>query len=242
MDVVVMRDAGAVCARAADIVAKLVRGKPQVVLALPTGRTPVAMYAELVRLHRDEALSFSGTTAFNLDEYIGLPPGHPASCRAYLDQHFYRHVDLPPMRAISPDVGAVDRRAACARYETEIAAAGGLDLACLGIGGNGHIAFNEPPAAFGSRTRVAMLRPETRRANAAAFGDIPVPEAAITMGVETILGARRCVLLATGAGKADAVARVVDGIPAADSPASALKLHADAVLLLDGAAAGRLAH
>lgn len=230
----------AVCLRAARIVARLIRAKPAAVLALPTGATPRAVYAELVRQHRAEGLSFARVTAFNLDEYAGLPPDHPASFRRALHEALYRHVDLPAEQTHAPDVLDASPPDACRRYEERIAAAGGLDLALLGLGRDGHIAFNEPTSSLGSRTRMKTLADETRAANQAAFGAEPVPRHALTMGIATILSAKRCVLVAFGAAKADAAARLIEGPLGAMVPASALQLHPQATVILDDAAAARL--
>jgi len=247
MEVIVVPSADAACLRAARIVARLLRAKPDAALALPTGSTPRAIYAELVRQHRDEGLSFARATAFNLDEYVGIPSDHPGSFRRALHEALYRHVDLPPDRAHAPDGQAADLAAACARYEAAIAAAGGLELALLGLGIDGHIAFNEPTSSFGSRTRLKTLTDETRAANQPTFaafdalGTEPVPQHALTVGIATILSARRCLLVAFGAAKAAAVAKLVEGPLAALVPASALQLHPHATVIVDESAAEGLA-
>ncbi len=233
--------ADAACLRAGRIVARLLRAKPDATLALPTGSTPRTIYAELVRQHRAEGLSFARATAFNLDEYVGIPPDHPGAFKRAMQEALYRHVDLPPERAHAPDGQAADLTAACARYEAEIAAAGGLDLALLGLGTDGHIAFNEPTSSFGSRTRLKTLADETRAANRAPFGAEPVPHHALTMGIATVLEARRCLLVAFGAAKAAAVAKMVEGPQSALVPASALQLHPHATVIVDDAAAEGLA-
>ncbi len=240
MEILVLPSAEAASLRAARILARLVRTRPDAVLALPTGRTPAGIYAELVRQHRAEGLSFARVTAFNLDEYAGLSADRPGSFRRALEEAFYRHVDLPAGQAHAPDATAPDLAEACRRYEERIAAAGGLDLALLGVGHDGHIAFNEPTSSLGSRTRVKTLADETRAANQASFGPDPVPRHALTMGIATILSARRCVLVALGSAKADAVARLVEGPLTAMVPASALQLHPHATVIADEAAAARL--
>ena len=211
-------------------------------LALPTGNTPRPVYAELVRLHAAGEVSFARATVFNLDEYVGLPLGHPASFRRFLSEALLEHVDLPPERAHAPSATETDLDAAAAAYERAIADAGGIDLALLGIGRNGHIAFNEPGAAFDSRTRVVTLSEATRGANASAFGAAPVPRQAITVGIATLLEARRCVLLATGAAKAEAVEQAFEGSVSEQVPASALRRHPNLTAVLDRAAASRLTH
>jgi glucosamine-6-phosphate deaminase len=241
VEVIIVPTAEAACLRAARIVARLLRAKPEAALALPTGSTPGAIYAELVRQHRDEGLSFARATAFNLDEYVGIAPDHPGAFKRAVQEALYRHVDLPPERAHAPDGQAADLSAACASYEAQIAAAGGLELALLGLGTDGHIAFNEPTSSFGSRTRLKTLAEETRIANRSAFGTEPVPHHALTVGIATILSARRCVLVAFGIAKAAAVAKMVEGPLAAVVPASALQLHPQATVIADEAAAEGLA-
>jgi glucosamine-6-phosphate deaminase len=241
MEVVILPSAEAACARGARIIARLLADKPGAVLGLPTGSTPLPLYAELVRLHREERLSFARATTFNLDEYVGVPPDHPGSFRQYMEAALFRQVDLAPERIHVPDGMAADVPRSCADYEHAIAAAGGLDLVLLGIGQEGHVAFNEPTSSLGSRTRVKTLSDRTRAANQAAFGAAAVPRHVITMGLATLLGARRCVLLATGGHKAAAVARTVEGPLTALVPASALQLHPRATVLVDEAAAAELA-
>jgi glucosamine-6-phosphate deaminase len=241
VNIVIRPTPAAACETAAEIVADLLVAKPDAVLALPAGNTPRPVYAALVRRHRAAALSFARATTFTLDEYAGIAADHPASFRRYMNDELYRQIDLPAARAHAPDGAAADPVAECARYEAAIAAAGGLDLCLLGIGGNGHIAFNEPGSPFDSRTRVVDLADDSRAAVAAAFAGEAVPGRALTIGVATILAARRCVLLAYGAGKAATIARVVKEPPTASMPASALSLHPDATIILDAAAASQLA-
>ncbi|HXT97218.1 MAG TPA: glucosamine-6-phosphate deaminase [Polyangia bacterium] len=240
MEVIVLPTAEAACLRAARIVARILRGKPDAALALPTGSTPRGIYAELSRLHREEGLSFARASAFSLDEYVGIPPDHPGAFRRALEEALYRQVDLPAARVHAPDGQAADLPAACARYEAEIAAAGGLDLALLGLGTDGHVAFNEPTSSLGSRTRLKTLAEETRAANQPAFGGAPVPHHALTVGIATILEARRCLLVAFGGAKAAAVAKLIEGPLTAFVPASALQLHPHATVIVDEAAADGL--
>jgi glucosamine-6-phosphate deaminase len=210
------------------------------VLGLPTGATPRLLYAELVRRHRADGLSFARVTTFNLDEYVGVGPEHPGSFRRYMEDALFRHVDLAPSRTHVPDGLAADVRASCAAYEAAIAAAGGLDLVLLGLGGDGHVAFNEPTSSLASRTRIKTLSAASRAANQAAFGPDPIPGHVVTMGIATILEARRCVLLASGARKAPALAATVEGPVTSMVPASALQLHASVTVICDEAAAARL--
>jgi glucosamine-6-phosphate deaminase len=236
MEVVILPSPDEVCGRAARIVARLVREKSRAVLGLCTGETPKPVYAELIRLHRDEGLDFSQVTTFNLDEYVGLDAQHPASYRRYMAEHFFDHVRVA--RAHVPDGGANDIAAACRDYEEAIVRAGGIDLQLLGIGADGHIAFNEPSSSLGSRTRVKTLTERTL-ALFQARGE-SVPQHVITMGIGTILDARRCVLLAFGESKASAIARMVEGPLTAMVPASALQLHPRATVLVDETAASKL--
>jgi len=241
MEVVILPTPDAVCAAGAEAVARLLARKPDAVLGLPTGATPRPLYAELVRRHRAEGLSFARATTFNLDEYVGVAPDHPGSFRRYMDEALFRHVDLPPARAHVPDGLAADVPAASAAYEAAIAAAGGLDLVLLGLGEDGHVAFNEPTSSLASRTRIKTLSATSRAANQAAFGADPVPSHVVTMGIATILGARACLLLAHGARKARALAAMVEGPVTSMVPASALQLHANVTVLCDEAAAAGLA-
>jgi len=241
MTLVIAPTAEAACAQAAELVTALLAARPAAVLALPVGATPRLVYADLRARHRAGELSFARATAFSLDEYVGVTRDDPRSFHHTLRDQLYDHIDLAAARTHAPDGAAADGDAAAAGYEQAITDAGGLDLALLGIGGNGHIAFNEPGSPFASRTRVVELAPDTRAGAAAGFGGAhAVPTHALTMGIATILGARRCVLLAHGAGKAAIVARALEGAIGPDVPASALRLHADATVILDAAAASRL--
>jgi len=236
--------AAAVKAVAADIAA-LIRERAKAgrraVLGLATGSTPIPLYAELVRLHREEKLSFANVTTFNLDEYSGLGPDHDQSYRWFMQRQLFDHVDVTPSETHVPDGLAKDVAASAAAYESAIRAAGGIDLQVLGIGRTGHIGFNEPPAGPSTRTRQVHLDELTRRDNASFFGDVAkVPHHAVTMGVGTILDCRRVVLLAWGEGKADIVRRSAEDAPSDDCPASWLQRHAACDFVLDPAAAAKL--
>jgi glucosamine-6-phosphate deaminase len=235
MTLVIAPSPEAACGKAADLIAALLTARPGAVLALPIGATPRPVYAELRRRHREQGLSFARATVFCLDEYAGITADDPRSFHRTLRDELYDHVDLPVAQAHAPDAAAAAADEAARRYESAIADAGGLDLCLLGIGGNGHIAFNEPGSPFASRTRLVALAPETLAAAAAG-----TPTHALTIGVATILAARHCVLLAHGAGKAAIVARALEGPIGPDVPASALRLHGSATVILDGAAASRL--
>lgn len=213
------------------------------VLGLATGSTPVRLYRELIRLHREEGLSFRRVVTFNLDEYYGLPRTHPESYWRFMHEQLFDHVDLPAEAINVPDgmVGRPEVFAWCRRYEEKMRELGGLDLQVLGIGRTGHIGFNEPGSTRDSRTRLVTLDGLTRRDAARDFlGEANVPRHAITMGVGTILEAREVVLLAWGEGKAGVVAQAVEGAPTEALPASFLQAHANARFLIDEAAAAAL--
>lgn len=239
--VMIFKNEGAVARALAARIAASVKTHPSIVLGLPTGRTPLALYRELGALHR-AGTDFSQVTTFNLDEFLGVPPAHPGSYRSFMEQHFFEHVNIPTEQHNFLDGGAADPEAECARYERAIEDAGGIDLQVLGIGTNGHIGFNEPARELQARTHRVTLKPETRRSNAALFGGDPaqVPAEALSMGMASILDARAIVLIATGTAKAPCIERVVYGPLTTDLPASFLQLHHDVDLMLDEAAAERL--
>jgi glucosamine-6-phosphate deaminase len=236
----VFPDYEAMSAAAAGVVAQRLREEPSTVLMVPTGTTPLGMYSRLVEMHRSGEVSFERATFFNLDEYLGLMPHHPASYHVYMKEHFYGLIDADPARIFVPDGAASDPEAECERYEAAIREAGGIDVCVLGIGRNGHIGFNEPGASFDSRTRVVRLSESTRRVNAADFEANRAPERAITVGMATIFESKEVLLLASGTNKAGAVAAAVEGEVAESMPASMLKHHPGAGLFLDEDAASDL--
>jgi len=229
-------DYDALSERAATILLDAIRDDPKLVLGLPTGNTPLGMYARAVAECSREYHCFREVTAFNLDEYVGIPRDHPGSYFTFMQRHLFAHVDIDPARTYIPNGAAPDLKVECERYERLMASAGGLGLTFLGLGSNGHIAFNEPGTPFDSRTHVVALSESTRKANAAFFLDQPVPTHAITMGIGTILESRQIVLLASGAKKRDAIARLRSGAQGADFPASALWSHPGVRVLVDEAA------
>jgi glucosamine-6-phosphate deaminase len=242
VEVVILPSPPDVARLVADAIQEVVRTKSNVVLGLATGSSPLPTYGELVERHGRGELSFASTRAFLLDEYIGLPDGHPQSYRAFIDAEFTGLVDFAPGSVHGPNGTAADVEAACREYEDEIAASGGIDLQLLGIGTDGHVGFNEPISSLSSRTRVKSLTDQTRLDNARFFGDLDdVPRHVITQGIGTILEARHVVLIATGAAKAAAIARAVEGPLAAVFPASAIQLHRHASVVIDEAAAAELA-
>ena len=230
--------ARALAGRTADALA----ANPALVLGLPTGRTSVRLYNELVSLASHGKADFSRARSFNLDEFLGIEPTHPGSYRTFMDHHLFSHVGIPPERINFLNGAAADPEAECARYEQAIADAGGIDLQILGIGTNGHIGFNEPARELKARTHRVRLKPETRHSNAALFGGDPdaVPQEALSMGMATILQARSIVLLATGRSKAGCVERAVNGPITTRLPASFLQLHHDVQIVVDQATAEKL--
>ncbi len=241
MEVVIVPDGAELGKLVAAVIAGLVRRRPDATLGVATGSTPLPVYDVLGSMVAAGRLSMHGCRVFLLDEYIGLPAGHPQSYRAVVEREVVRRLDLPSSSVLGPDVSAPDLIAACADYERLIQRSGGIDLQLLGIGADGHIGFNEPCSSLGSRTRVKTLTPRTRADNARFFDDpADVPQHVITQGVATILEARHLVLLAVGAGKADAVANAVEGPLSSFVPASAIQLHPHATVVVDEAAAGGL--
>ena len=241
MRVIIRPTAEAACVTAARIIAEQVIHQPASVLGLATGGTPLACYRELIRLHREGRLDFAAVTTFNLDEYVGLGPENPQSYHHFMFTNLFRHINIDPNRVHLPDGQATDLRAACEAYERSIVAAGGIDLQLLGIGTDGHIAFNEPGSSLASRTRLKTLCRQTVEDNARFFDDADqVPRLAVTMGVGTILETRRCILLATGENKAAAIGAAIEGPLTSQNTASALQLHPEVIAVLDQAAATSL--
>jgi glucosamine-6-phosphate deaminase len=219
-------------------VAAQLLSKPDSVLGLATGRTMLPLYDELARLHAEEGLSFARATAFNLDEYVGVDPEGPESFRHYMREHLQRRTDLPARALHLPDAAHPVPAEAAGAYEAALRAAGGIDLQLLGLGANAHLGFNEPGSSLASRTRVKALAAETRAANREALSGRV--RTAITLGLGTILEAKACLLIATGAGKAGAVAATIEGPLTASAPASVLQLHPRVFAYVDEAAAAHL--
>lgn len=242
MLVLLKRDYAEVSQEAARIVASAVRARPSLVLGLATGTTMLGLYRALIQMHREEGLDFSRVVTFNLDEYIGLSPDHPQSFHYFMHRNFFDHVNIPPANIHIPD-GArrEDYESYCASYEESIRSAGGIGLQVLGVGRDGHIGFNEPSSSLGSRTRLKTLSRETLEDNRRFFNPSEeMPECAITMGIGTILEARKILLLASGAAKAESVAKAVEGPITSAVTASALQLHPDVTFVVDEEAASRL--
>jgi glucosamine-6-phosphate deaminase len=236
VDVWILESPHAVATKAADICDELLQRKPDARLGLATGRTPQALYAELIRRHRLGQLTFGCVETFNLDEYVGLGPEHSRSFHRAMRDRLFGQVDIDPANTHLPRGDAADPVTEADAYEALVESGGGIDLQILGIGRNGHIGFNEPGSSFGSRTRVKTLSMATRRDNQLGPpGELPTM--AITMGIGTILDARALLMLATGSAKAAAVAAAIEGPLAARCPASAIQLHPNATVVLDTEAA-----
>ena len=242
MIITVLESSDDVAAALAERVASMLRTKPDAVLGLASGRTPVDGYAEMQRLHSMGAMDWSRASTFNLDEFAGIGVTHPGSFRTFMETHLFAGINLPRERIHFLNGAAPDLDAECERYERAIIAAGGIDLQVLGIGSNGHIGFNEPGDDLPVRTHRVTLMASTRRDNAALFGNDAsnVPTAALSMGIGTILRARRILLVATGAKKADCIRQTVNGRITTRVPASMLQVHAQVELLLDREAASRI--
>ena len=241
MEVVILNGSKQIGKLAADAIGELLGHKPNAVLGLATGSSPLPIYDELAGRHERDGLDFSRAHGFALDEYVGLPAGHPESYREVIRREFTNRVNIAPENVHGPDGTAADIPAACQAYEDSIAAAGGIDLQLLGVGTDGHIGFNEPGSSFASRTRIKSLIEQTRRDNARFFNSLAeVPHHVLTQGLGTIMEARHVILVATGAQKAQAVREFVEGPVAAICPASVLQFHPHATVLLDEAAASAL--
>ncbi len=241
MEVIIQPTKEAAANLVARIISKEVRANPNAVLGLATGRTMEAVYDLVAAMHKQEGLDFSLCKTFNLDEYVGLPGTDPHSYRYYMNEHLFQKVNVDVRNTYLPDGTAPDLDAECQRYEDNIKRFGGIDLQLLGIGRSGHIGFNEPLSALLSRTRVKPLTPTTIEQNQGLF-DKPekMPRRAITMGVGTILDARRCILLATGAEKAEIIAKAVEGPVTSMISATALQLHRRCTVVVDESAATKL--
>ncbi len=241
MRVIIEHDYNAVSVRAADFVTELLQRRPDAVLGLATGSTPIGLYQELIRRHRDEGLDFSKVTTFNLDEYYGLAPNHEQSYSRFMRENLFDHINIPDSQINIPSGTAQNVDAWCESYERRIREAGGIDLQVLGIGSDGHIAFNEPGSSLGSRTRIKTLTAETIEDNSRFFGaDETVPTFAITMGVGTIMEARTCLIMASGESKAQVWGEFIEGPVTAQVTASALQLHPRVIAICDEACATNL--
>lgn len=237
MEIIIQPTAEAATSVAARIIARLLREKPNAVLGLATGSTPVLLYRELIAMKLD----WRRVTTFNLDEYVGLEATHPQSYHTFMWENLFLHINIQKKNIHIPDGMTRDIPKFCAKYEKQIQAAGGIDLQVLGIGTDGHIGFNEPTSSLASRTRIKTLTQQTRKDNARFFGsEEAVPHHVITMGIGTIMEARQNLLLAFGKGKAKAIAEAVEGPITSLNPATVLQMHPVTKVCLDAPAAGQL--
>ena len=234
MLVIIKKEFDDLSKEAAKLIATKIRNKPDLVLGLATGSSPLGIYKELIRLHKEEGLDFSKVTTFNLDEYVGLPPSHDQSYHYFMKRNLFDLINLDERYIHVPHGMAKDIDKFCWWYEKRIKDAGGIDLQILGIGANGHIAFNEPGSSLGSRTRIKTLTEKTRNDNARFFSNMAeVPKYAITMGVGTIMDAKELVLIANGKSKANAIKASVEGPITAMCPASIIQMHQKAYVFAD---------
>lgn len=241
MEIIITPSYEAMSETSAAIIAREVKRKHDLVLGLATGDTPIGTYKELARLHKEEGLDFSKVTIFNLDEYLGLAPLHENSYNYFMWENFFKHVNVSQHRVFVPQGNTDDPEEFSEWYEEQIRKAGGIDLQVLGIGRDGHIGFNEPGSSFQSRTRVKGLYEQTIKDNARFFEkEEDVPRFAITMGVGTIMDAKKILLIANGKGKADVCKEFIEGPVTSQITATALQLHSYAIVVLDDEAASKL--
>ena len=243
MRVIIVDTAAEVAQTGVDIFLQQLAHKPNSVFGLATGSSPLALYQYLISAHLDQGISFADVTTFNLDEYLGLASEHPQSYRFFMQNKLFNHIDVSINSTHVPDGESSNPSETCQAYEDEIARSGGIDLQLLGIGRNGHIGFNEPSSSLTSRTRVKTLTQATVEDNARFFGENETqPSLSLTMGIGTIMDSAQILLIATGEAKADAVHATVEGAISASCPASVLQMHRNVIVLIDQAAASKLAN
>lgn len=241
MRIVLAKDYAALSEIAADMVTEQIRAKPDSVVGMATGNTPLGMYRELIKIHRQRQLSFCRMVTFNLDEYIAVGKEDTHSYHYYMKHHFFRHVDIPEANQHIPNGEAGNIEWECLAYEQKIKEAGGIDLQILGIGRNGHIGFNEPDVKFTAATHRAELAESTIRANSLYFSSLDqMPRFAISMGIKTIMQARGIVVLVNGKDKAEVLDRALGGDISPEVPASILQLHRHVTVIVEESAAKQL--
>ncbi|HHY11554.1 MAG TPA: glucosamine-6-phosphate deaminase [Firmicutes bacterium] len=241
MKIIVAADYDEMSGLAAQTVAQSIKANPSAVLGLPTGSTPLGMYRNLIKMHKEGSLSFKNVTTFNLDEYVGLQKTHVNSFRYFMYENFFNHIDIQEGNINIPDGNSKDPEKECIAYEAKITNAGGIDLMVLGLGNNGHIGFNEPAGHFPASTHVAELDESTVQANARFFESIDeVPRFSITMGIGSIMRCRRILLLAGGQVKAPAIRGALEGPVTPALPGSVLQFHPNVTVVLDTGAASLL--
>ena len=241
MEVIIKPNYEEMSRAAAQVVKNVVNAKPNAVIGLATGSTPIGLYQELARMHREEGLDFSLVTTFNLDEYVGLPGDHPQSYRRFMNENLFDHINIQKHNTYVPSGTTENYHAFCEWYEERIDECGGIDVQVLGIGSDGHIGFNEPTSSLASRTRLKTLAEPTINDNARFFEkkeDVPIY--AITMGVGTIMEARQTLMVANGQSKAEAIAACIEGPVTSMYTASVLQLHPRTKVFLDEEAASQL--
>lgn len=241
MKLIKVKDYAEMSERAASIVSDKVRKSPSIVLGLATGGTPEGMYANLVKDYQQNKTSYQQVTTFNLDEYVGLDGSHPNSYRFYMNEHLFNQININKENTFVPRGNTANNEAECLAYEALIESQGGIDLQVLGIGGNGHIGFNEPGTSFLTTTHIVSLTESTKAANARYFSRVEeVPEQAITMGINTIMNSKEILLLISGESKHDALRKLLEGEVSEAFPASILQNHPSVTIIADEAAVGEL--
>jgi glucosamine-6-phosphate deaminase len=241
MEVIIQENQKVASILGAKMISNQVRAKPESVLGLATGSTPLLLYKELIKLHNEVGLDFSKVTTYNLDEYVDLPASHSSSYSHFMKENLFQYINIPEYRIHVPDGLTPDIPAFCRQYEASIAASGGIDIQILGIGSDGHIGFNEPTSSLSSRTRIKTLTRQTIEDNRVYFDKSEkVPKHVITMGIGTIMESRKVILLAFGSKKAKVIKEMVEGPISSLIPASILQMHSSAVLLVDQEAAAKL--
>lgn len=234
MNLISLADYAAISTYVAELISQHVRENPEATLGLATGSTPLGMYQSLIDDHKNNATSYAGVSTYNLDEYVGLDATHPQSYASFMRKHFFDSIDIDLSNTHIPSGDAPDLAHECLRYEQLLAHIGGVDIQILGIGANGHIGFNEPGASFSAEVNVTDLAPKTRDHNARFFGaGESVPNQAVTMGIGTILRAKKIILMASGEGKAEAMHALLDGPVTEEIPATALRSHSDVIIVAD---------
>ena len=242
MNIIKVKNYEEMSAKAAAYLIEKIRSNPAIKLGLATGGTPVGLYAELINDHQQNGTSYQDVTTFNLDEYIGLLPNDPQSYRYFMDHKLFNHIDIKKDQTHVPSGTASDTKQECLRYEELLKSHGGIDLQVLGIGGNGHIGFNEPGTPFDTETHVIELADSTREANARYFDSIDeVPAQAITMGIATIMRSKEILLLVSGEEKSGALLQLLQGKVNENIPASILNTHPCVTIIADEAALGKIA-
>ena len=241
MEIVICKSYDEMSKKAAAEVAEVVRKKPNCVIGLATGASPIGLYTELIRMHKEEGLDFSQVKSFNLDEYVGLPPEHDQSYRYFMNKHLFDGLNIDKANTHVPSGTATDYAAHCQEYEDAIVAAGGIDVQVLGIGSDGHVGFNEPGDSLCCRTHTVTLTEQTIDDNARLFENREnVPLFACTMGVGTVMDARKCVMVINGKHKAAITAQAFEGPVSCMCTASALQMHNDTAVFLNEDAAADL--